>query len=39
MIGSATYDALGAADVTPLEPMQVKGKSQPVQAYVLNGLA
>jgi class 3 adenylate cyclase len=39
VIGSATYAALDGPDVTALEPMQVKGKSQPVQAYVLNGLA
>ena len=39
VIGSATYAGLPAgADVTALEPMQVKGKSQPVQAYVLTSL-
>ena len=40
MIGAATLAGLPeGADVDRARPMQVKGKSQPVQAYVLHGLA
>jgi adenylate cyclase len=39
VIGSETLAGIAAgADVTALPEMHVKGKAQPVQAYVLNGL-
>jgi class 3 adenylate cyclase len=39
VIGQATYDLIrDVAEVQPLGPLQVKGKEQPVWAYVLTGL-
>ncbi|MDF5754443.1 adenylate/guanylate cyclase domain-containing protein [Spongiactinospora sp. TRM90649] len=39
VIGSTTRDLLGrAAAVTPLGPLTLKGKEEPVSAFVLNGL-
>ena len=39
VIGQATLDALtGTAETEPLGPIEVKGKTEPVTAYVLTGL-
>jgi class 3 adenylate cyclase len=39
LIGEATFRELGSrAAVEPLPPMRVKGKRDPVTAYLLHGL-
>jgi adenylate cyclase len=37
-IGAATLQSLEAARVRPLGPLQIKGRSRPVEAYVLDAL-
>jgi adenylate cyclase len=40
VIGAATLEALGdTAQVTPLGPLELKGKSQPVEAFVLQAFS
>jgi class 3 adenylate cyclase len=40
VIGEATLQALGGtASVEPLGELSVKGRQQPVRAYVVNGLS
>jgi class 3 adenylate cyclase len=39
VIGGTTYALIGdVAEVEPMPPLQVKGKAEPVEAYVLTGL-
>jgi class 3 adenylate cyclase len=39
VIGAATYEQIrDVAEVRPLDPLDLKGKSEPVEAYVLVGL-
>jgi class 3 adenylate cyclase len=39
VIGQATYELISElAEVRALEPVSVKGKLEPVRAYVLTGL-
>ena len=38
VIGEETFRRLGSAEVEPLPELQVKGKREPVRAYVLRRL-
>ena len=39
VIGAETYDQIrDVAEVRRLDPLELKGKSEPVEAYVLTGL-